>query len=57
MDFGYTSGDRIRDKVIQDKVGVAFVMDKMREASLKWSGHVKRKCAVGKDNKVFPDFL
>nr|XP_016447925.1 PREDICTED: uncharacterized protein LOC107772981 [Nicotiana tabacum] len=35
--------DRIRNEVIQDKVVVAPVEDKMQEARLRWSAHVKRR--------------
>lgn len=36
--------DRIRNKYILDKVEVTPVMDKLREAILKWCRHVKRRC-------------
>ncbi|XP_019240349.1 PREDICTED: uncharacterized protein LOC109220340 [Nicotiana attenuata] len=35
--------DKIRNEVIQEKVGVASVEDKIREARLRWFGHVKRR--------------
>nr|XP_016452019.1 PREDICTED: uncharacterized protein LOC107776619 [Nicotiana tabacum] len=35
--------DRIRNKVIRDKVGVTSVGDKLRESRLRWFGHVKRR--------------
>ncbi|XP_070050863.1 uncharacterized protein [Nicotiana tomentosiformis] len=35
--------DKIRNKDIQDRVGVASVEDKMREARLRWFGQVKRR--------------
>ncbi|XP_019259063.1 PREDICTED: uncharacterized protein LOC109237238 [Nicotiana attenuata] len=41
--WGHTRLDRIRNEVIRDKVGVAPVEDKMREARLKWFGHVMRR--------------
>ncbi|XP_075092427.1 uncharacterized protein LOC142172659 [Nicotiana tabacum] len=41
--YGHTRLDRIRNEVIQDKVGVAPVEAKMREAKLKWFGHVKKR--------------
>ncbi|KAF3637372.1 F-box protein PP2-A15 [Capsicum annuum] len=37
---GCTRKDRIRNEVIRDKVGVASVEDKMREARLRWFSHV-----------------
>ncbi|XP_075096420.1 uncharacterized protein LOC142174513 [Nicotiana tabacum] len=40
---GHTRLDRIRNEVIQDKVGVAPVEAKMSEARLRWFGHVKRR--------------
>ncbi|XP_059284794.1 uncharacterized protein LOC132038087 [Lycium ferocissimum] len=42
---GHTMRDRIRNEVIRDKVGVAPVMDKMREGKLRWFGHARRRCA------------
>jgi len=32
----YTRLDRIRNEVIREKVGVAFIQDKMRETRLRW---------------------
>ncbi|KAG5570500.1 hypothetical protein H5410_060266 [Solanum commersonii] len=40
---GHTRSDKIRNEVIQEKVGVASVVDKPREARLRWFGHVKRR--------------
>ncbi|XP_060191726.1 uncharacterized protein LOC132621465 [Lycium barbarum] len=40
---GNTRSDRIRNEVIRDKVGVASVEDKMREARLRWFRHVMRR--------------
>ncbi|XP_060191168.1 uncharacterized protein LOC132620753 [Lycium barbarum] len=40
---GHTRRDRIRNEDIRDKVGVASVEDKMREARLRWFWHVKRR--------------
>ncbi|XP_070055544.1 uncharacterized protein [Nicotiana tomentosiformis] len=40
---GHTRKDRIRNEVIRDKVGVAFVEDKLRESRLRSFGHVKRR--------------
>lgn len=33
---GHNRSDKIRNENIQNKVGVAYVMDKMREVRLKW---------------------
>ncbi|KAL3328216.1 hypothetical protein AABB24_035713 [Solanum stoloniferum] len=41
---GHTRSDRIRNEDIRDKVGQAFVVDKMRKARLRWFRHVKRRC-------------
>ncbi|XP_070032186.1 uncharacterized protein [Nicotiana tomentosiformis] len=40
---GHSRLDRIRNEVIRDKVGVALVEDKMREAGLRWFRHVMRR--------------
>nr|XP_009592747.2 uncharacterized protein LOC104089527 [Nicotiana tomentosiformis] len=40
---GQTQLDKIRNEVIQEKVRVAPVEDKMREARLRWFGHVKKR--------------
>ncbi|KAK4350932.1 hypothetical protein RND71_030245 [Anisodus tanguticus] len=40
---GHTMRDRIRNEDIRDKVGVASMEDKMREARLRWFGHVQRR--------------
>ena len=40
---GYTRLDRIRNEVIREKVGVAPLENKMREARLKQFGHIKRR--------------
>lgn len=34
----------IRNEVIFDKVRMAYMVDKMREASLNWFGHIKKRC-------------
>ena len=35
--------DRIKNDVIKDKVGVSPIEDKMREARLKWFGHIRSR--------------
>ncbi|KAF3619609.1 putative thioredoxin Y1, chloroplastic-like [Capsicum annuum] len=40
---GLTRGDRIQNETIREKVGVTSVECKMREARLRWFGHVKRR--------------
>ncbi|KAK4364064.1 hypothetical protein RND71_015422 [Anisodus tanguticus] len=40
---GHTMRDMIRNDDIRGKVGVASVEDKMREARLRWFGHVQRR--------------
>ena len=40
---GHTRLDRIRNEVIRGKVGVASIEDKMREARLRWFGHIRRR--------------
>ncbi|KAF3644195.1 60S ribosomal protein L10a [Capsicum annuum] len=42
---GLTRGDRVRNEIIREKVGVALVEDKMREGRLRWFGHVMRRSA------------
>lgn len=41
---GHTRRDKIRNGEIQDKLVLAFVVDKMRAARLRWPRHVKRRC-------------
>ncbi|VDP50693.1 unnamed protein product [Heligmosomoides polygyrus] len=43
-----TRVDRIRNGVIRQKFGVAPIADKMREARLRWYGHILR----GKEDSV-----
>lgn len=43
---GNTRSDRIRNKDDRDKVGLTSVVDKMREARLRWFGHMKRRCVA-----------
>ncbi|KAF3615267.1 hypothetical protein FXO38_35214 [Capsicum annuum] len=40
---GLTRGDRVRNEIIREKVGVASVEDKMREGRLRWFGYVMRR--------------
>ncbi|XP_075091555.1 uncharacterized protein LOC142171755 [Nicotiana tabacum] len=41
--IGCSRADKIRNEVIQDKVGVASMEDNMRESRLRWFRHVKRR--------------
>uniref|UniRef100_A0A0V0HKW1 Putative ovule protein n=1 Tax=Solanum chacoense TaxID=4108 RepID=A0A0V0HKW1_SOLCH len=44
MDVWHTLGEiRLEMKNIRDNVGVAVIEDKMKEARLRWFGHVKRR--------------
>ncbi|VDO93777.1 unnamed protein product [Heligmosomoides polygyrus] len=45
---GVTHMERIRNEAIRQKFGVAPIADKMREARLRWYGHVLR----GKEDSV-----
>ncbi|KAF3620511.1 putative wall-associated receptor kinase-like 8-like [Capsicum annuum] len=40
---GLTRGDRVRNEIVREKVGVASLEDKMRERRLRWFGHVMRR--------------
>ena len=40
---GLTRGERVRNEIIWEKVGVASVEDKMREGRLRLFGHVKMR--------------
>jgi len=40
---GHTRLDKIRNEVIRDKIGVASIEDKIREARLRWFGHIRRR--------------
>ncbi|KAF3631524.1 hypothetical protein FXO38_26605 [Capsicum annuum] len=39
------SGDRVKNEIIRDKVGVASMEDKIQEGRLRWVGHVMRRDA------------
>ncbi|XP_070025856.1 uncharacterized protein [Nicotiana sylvestris] len=39
----HTKMDKIRNEAIREKVGVAPLEDKMREARLRWFGHIQRR--------------
>jgi len=41
--FDFTRLDRIRNVVIRQRIEVAPLEDKLREAKLRWFGHVKRR--------------
>nr|XP_009796788.1 PREDICTED: uncharacterized protein LOC104243306 [Nicotiana sylvestris] len=41
--WGHTRLDKIRNADIRVRMGVALMEDKMREARLRWFGHVKRR--------------
>ncbi|VDP34171.1 unnamed protein product [Heligmosomoides polygyrus] len=45
---GVTCMDRVRNDVIRQKFGVAPIADKVREARLRWYGHVLR----GKEDSI-----
>jgi len=40
---GHMRFDRIANGVIRSKTGVAPIEDKMREARLRWFGHIRRR--------------
>lgn len=40
---GHTRRDKIMNEDIWGKVGVASVVDKMREVRMRWFGHVKKR--------------
>lgn len=42
--YEHIRSDKIKNKVIRKKVGVASLVDKIKEARFKWFGHVQRKC-------------
>jgi len=39
---GYIRADTIRNAMIRDKAGVTHIEDKIREAKLRWFGHIRR---------------
>jgi len=39
---GHMRFDKIRNKVIRGKIGVASTEDKMRDVGLRWFGHIRR---------------
>lgn len=41
---GHLRSDKIRNETIGEKMGVASVVNKMREARLRWFEHVQRRC-------------
>lgn len=40
----HTKSGKSRNADIWDKVGVVFVVDKMKKVRLMWFGHVERRC-------------
>jgi len=40
---GHTRLDKISNEVIRGKLGVASIEDKIREAKLRWFGHIRRR--------------
>ena len=40
---GHTKKDKIRNKVIHNKVKVVSIEEKMRKTRLRWFGHVRRR--------------
>ena len=41
--YGHTRKDKIRNKIIRNKVGVVPIEEKMRETRLRWFSHVRRR--------------
>ena len=44
---GYTRLGTIRNEVIGGKIGVTSIKDKIREARLRWFGHIRRRSRDG----------
>ena len=40
---GFTLRDKMRNEYIRERVGVAPVVDKIRESRLRWFGHINRR--------------
>ena len=40
---GHTTLDKIRNEAMRGKIGVASIEDKMKEARLRWYGHIRRR--------------
>jgi len=45
---GYTRFDRIRNEMIKGKIEVASIEDKIKEATLRWFGHIRNGCTSEK---------
>jgi len=41
--YGHTRLDKIRNEVIRGRIGVASIENKIREARLRWFGHIRRR--------------
>ena len=39
---GFTLRDKMRNEYIRERVGVAPMVDKIRESRLRWFGHINR---------------
>ncbi|VDO83764.1 unnamed protein product [Heligmosomoides polygyrus] len=56
---GVTRLDRVRNETMRQRFGVASIADKLREARLRWYGHVLRAnddtvCKIGRLNLEVP---
>lgn len=47
-----TREDRIRNKYVRDKIGIASIEDKMRETRLRWFGHVMKQEETGRRERL-----